>query len=190
MQINDEIRLEASRQEVYAALNDPQILKQAIPGCEEIEQVSETELTATVSLKIGPIKARFKGKVTLSDLNPPESYTITGEGSGGAAGFAKGSAKVSLDDDGGATILRYQVEADIGGKIAQLGGRLIEGTAKKLSADFFESLKEAITGEAPEVPEAPEPEAAAAAEPTGGVSPWVYLAGGAVAAAVLYLVFS
>ncbi len=102
MQISDEIRLEAPRRKVYAALNDLQILKQAIPGCEEIEQVSETELTATVALKIGPIKARFKGKVMLSDLNPPESYTISGEGSGGAAGFAKGSAKVSLVEDGGA----------------------------------------------------------------------------------------
>ncbi len=183
MQFSDEIRLEVPRHEVYAALNDPQILKKAIPGCEEIEQVSETELTATVSLKIGPIKARFKGKVTLSDLNPPESYTISGEGSGGAAGFAKGGAKVFLEEDGGETILRYQVEADVGGKLAQLGGRLIEGTAKKLAGDFFASFKEAISGEAAEEVAVPEPKAAA------GFSPAVLLIGGAVVVVILYFVF-
>lgn len=182
MQISDEIRLEAPRRKVYAALNDPEILKRAIPGCEEIERVSETEMRATVTLKIGPIKARFKGKVMLSDLKPPESYTITGEGTGGVAGFAKGSAKVSLDEDGAATILRYRVEADVGGKLAQLGGRLIEAAARKLAGDFFARFKEAIAEEAP-VPEAK-------AEAAAGLSPVVLLIGGAVVIVVLYFVFA
>ncbi len=182
MQMSDEIRIEAPREQVYAALNDPQILKQSIPGCEEIDQISETELTATVVTKIGPIKAKFKGQVTLSDLNPPESYTISGEGTGGTAGFAKGGAKVSLQADGSATILRYDVEADVGGKLAQLGGRLIEGTAKKLAGDFFNSFSEAVAGPAEEAA----PAAAETAE-SEGVSPWVWIGVGAVALVVLYI---
>ncbi len=146
MQLNDEIRIEAPREQVYAALNDPQILRKSIPGCEEIEQVSETELIATVVTKIGPIKARFKGQVTLSDLNPPNSYTISGQGKGGSAGFAKGGAKIVLEEDGGATVMRYEVQIDVGGKLAQLGGRLIEGTAKKLADEFFTKFNKEITG--------------------------------------------
>ncbi len=140
MKMTDEIRIEASREQVFAALNDPEILRKAIPGCQELDQTSETELTATVQAKVGPVKATFRGAVTLSDINPPESYIISGEGKGGAAGFAKGKAKVSLAEDGAATILSYEVDAEVGGKLAQVGGRLIEGTSKKLAGDFFETF--------------------------------------------------
>lgn len=140
MDMNGSQRIEASRETVYAALNDVEILRQCIPGCESIEKTSENEMTAKVTLKIGPVKASFGGKVTLSDFDPPNGYTISGEGSGGAAGFAKGGAKVSLVADGDATILNYTVDAQIGGKLAQLGGRLIDATAKKLAGDFFEKF--------------------------------------------------
>ena len=142
-------RIEATREIVYAALNDVDILRQCIPGCETVEKTSDTEMTAKVTLKIGPVKASFSGKVTLSDLDPPNGYTITGEGSGGAAGFAKGGAKVSLEADGEATVLHYTVSAQIGGKLAQLGGRLIDATSKKLAGDFFEKFSD-IVGPAPE----------------------------------------
>ena len=137
-------RIEASREVVYAALNDVEVLKQCIPGCETVEKTSDTEMTAKVTLKIGPVKASFTGNVTLSDLDPPNGYTISGEGSGGAAGFAKGGAKVSLEADGEATILTYTVDAQIGGKLAQLGGRLIDATAKKLAGDFFEKFSAVV----------------------------------------------
>lgn len=133
-------RIEASREDVYAALNDIDILRQCIPGCESIEKTSETEMVAKVTLRIGPVKASFAGNVTLSDLDPPNGYTISGEGSGGMAGFAKGGAKVTLDADGDATILNYTVKAEIGGKLAQMGSRLIDSTAKKLAGDFFEKF--------------------------------------------------
>jgi carbon monoxide dehydrogenase subunit G len=152
-------RIEARRAVVWVALNDPEVLRQCIPGCESLEKVSDTEMTAKVTLKIGPVKASFSGKVTLSDIDPPHGYTITGEGSGGAAGFAKGSAKVRLQEDGNATILSYDAKADIGGKLAQLGGRLIEGTAKKLAAEFFEKFSHVVAPAAP-------PVTVAAASPT------------------------
>ncbi len=140
MDMNGTQRIEAPREKVYAALNDVDVLKQSIPGCETIEKLSDTQMQATVTLKVGPVKASFKGLVTLSDLDPPNGYTITGEGSGGPAGFAKGGAKVTLEPDGNATILHYAVKADIGGKLAQLGGRLIDSTSKKLAGDFFEKF--------------------------------------------------
>ena len=140
MDMNGSQRIEASRETVYAALNDVEILRQCIPGCESIDKTSDNEMTAKVTLKIGPVKASFTGKVTLSDFDPPNGYTISGEGSGGAAGFAKGGAKVTLVADGDATILNYDVDAQIGGKLAQLGGRLIDATAKKLAGDFFEKF--------------------------------------------------
>lgn len=137
-------RIEASREKVWAALNDAEILKRSIPGCEKIEKLSDTEMTATVIFKVGPVKVTMNGKVTLSDLDPPNGYTITGEGSGGVAGFAKGGAKVSLAEDSGATNLNYEVKAEIAGKLAQLGSRLIESTAKKLATEFFERFSEAV----------------------------------------------
>ncbi|HMA75340.1 MAG TPA: carbon monoxide dehydrogenase subunit G [Xanthobacteraceae bacterium] len=136
--------IEAPRDVVWAALNDVEVLKQSIPGCQSIEKVSDTEMNAKVTLKVGPVKATFAGKVTLSDLDPPNGYTITGEGSGGAAGFAKGSALVRLVEDAGATNLNYEVKAQIGGKLAQLGSRLIDATSKKLAAEFFEKFSEAV----------------------------------------------
>ena len=145
MDMNGSQRIEASREKVYAALNDTEILRQSVPGCETIEKTSDTDMTAKVTLKIGPVKASFNGKITLSDLDPPNGYTITGEGSGGVAGYAKGGAKVVLEADGPeATILHYTVNAQIGGKLAQLGARLIDSTAKKLAGDFFSKFGKLI----------------------------------------------
>jgi carbon monoxide dehydrogenase subunit G len=148
MDMNGSQRIEAPRDKVYAALNDVDVLRQSIPGCDSIEKLSDTDLNAKVTVRIGPVKASFAGKMTLSDLDPPNGYTITGEGSGGMAGFAKARIKVTLEPDGEATVLNYTVNAEIGGKIAQLGGRLIDGTAKKFAADFFEKFSE-IVGPAP-----------------------------------------
>jgi uncharacterized protein len=152
MDMNGSQRIEASREAVYAGLNDVDILRQCIPGCESIEKTSETEMVAKVTLRIGPVKASFAGNVTLSDLDPPNGYTITGEGSGGMAGFAKGGAKVTLEPDGEATILNYTVTAEIGGKLAQMGSRLIDSTAKKLAGDFFAKFG-AVVGKPPAIEE-------------------------------------
>lgn len=144
MELAGQRRIEAPRDRVWAALNDPQVLKEAIPGCEEVEKVSDTEFTAKVRAKVGPVSAKFAGAVTLSDLNPPESYRISGEGKGGAAGFARGGANVRLEEDGGATVLHYDVDAKVGGKLAQVGSRLIKGTAEKMANDFFARLSNAV----------------------------------------------
>jgi carbon monoxide dehydrogenase subunit G len=145
--IEGEERIAAPLQKVWEALNDPEVLKATIPGCQSLEMTSPTEMAATVVLKIGPIKATFKGEVTLKNLNPPHSYTIQGEGKGGIAGFAKGGADVTLTEDGpDATVLKYAAKADVGGKIAQLGSRLIESTSKKLAGQFFSSFGEKVGG--------------------------------------------
>jgi carbon monoxide dehydrogenase subunit G len=160
MELTGTQRIEAAPEVVYAALNDPEVLRQCIPGCEAIEKSSDTAMKAKVTLKIGPMKVTFNGNVTLSDLDPPNAYTITGEGSGGIAGFAKGSAAVRLEPDSEATLLHYSVKADVGGKIAQLGARLIDGTAKKLTGEFFQKLGTVIAPAAPiiePVPQAEEP---------------------------------
>lgn len=141
-----EERIGASIDRVWEALNDPAVLKVCIPGCESLEKKSDKELAATVALKIGPIKARFNGEVELQNLNPPHSYTIAGEGKGGIAGFAKGGADVTLKEDGpDATILVYVAKADVGGKIAQLGSRLIQSTSKKLAAQFFSEFNKKVS---------------------------------------------
>ena len=145
MELDDEILIPAPRATVYAALNDPEILKAAIPGCEDLTKHSDTELEAKVVLKVGPVKARFSGKVTLDPAGAPAHFSLTGEGQGGVAGFAKGGAQVDLDEVEGGTLLRYTATAQVGGKIAQLGGRLLLGTARKLSAQFFESLSAEVT---------------------------------------------
>ena len=137
MDMKGEYRIPAPRAAVWAALNDVDVLKAAIPGCDSINRLSDTEIEATVTAKIGPVKASFKGLVTLSDIDPPNGYTIRGEGKGGPAGFAKGGAKVRLVDVGSETILSYKVDASVGGKIAQIGARLIDSTAKKLADEFF-----------------------------------------------------
>ena len=145
MDMSGSERIEAPVETVWQALNDPEILRQAIPGCESLEKTSDTAMTAKVVLKIGPIKAKFEGAVELQNLNPPNSYTIAGEGKGGLAGFAKGGADVSLEADGpDATILSYTVKAEVGGKIAQLGSRLIDSTSKKLAGEFFAKFGELV----------------------------------------------
>ncbi|MBO9459166.1 MULTISPECIES: carbon monoxide dehydrogenase subunit G [Stappiaceae] len=145
MQMNDSQRIEAPKHKVWEALNDPEVLKASIPGCEDLIKHSDTELEAKVRLKVGPVKATFGGKVTLNDLDPPNGYTIEGEGSGGVAGFARGAAKVHLEEDGpDATILHYEVDAKVGGKLAQLGARLIDSTAKRLAGEFFTAFGEQV----------------------------------------------
>ena len=144
MEMTGEYRISATRENVWAALNDPDILRLAIPGCQTMEKLGETRFTATVQAKVGPVKAKFKGEVELSELNPPVSYIISGEGKGGAAGFAKGGAKVNLAEDGTATLLRYDVNARVGGKLAQIGQRLIDSAAKKMANDFFKTFSELV----------------------------------------------
>jgi hypothetical protein len=196
MDITGEFRIEAPRERVWRGLNDTEVLKQCIPGCREIERLSETELEATAVLKVGPVKATFKGKVTLSDLDPPNSYRITGEGKGGVAGFARGEALVSLADDGGATLLTYTATATVGGKLAQVGQRLLDATANKMAADFFGRFAEAIDDLGDEDPAddteaaaepdeaAPAPEAAAPGLPT-----WAWVTGVLVVVAGLLAFF-
>ena len=146
MTMSGEVQLAAPREVVWAKLNDPAVLKSCIPGCEELETTEEGGFRATAKIKVGPVSARFKGKVTLSDLDPPNGYKITGEGEGGVAGFAKGGAVVGLTDKDGGTLLTYNVEAQIGGKLAQLGQRLINGSAKKLADEFFSNFAKAVQG--------------------------------------------
>ena len=147
MRLAGEQRVAAPRQKVWEALNDPEILRQSIPGCESLDKKSDTEMAAVVSLKIGPIKAKFNGQVELKNLKPPHSYTIAGEGKGGIAGFAKGGADVILSEDGpDTTLLKYAAKADVGGKIAQLGSRLIQSTSKKLAGEFFSSFNKKVSG--------------------------------------------
>lgn len=141
MELQDEIRILAPRDKVYAALNDPAVLKECIPGCEEIIKKSDTELEAKVTLKVGPVKAKFGGSVTLDTTNAPDGFSLKGEGNGGIAGFAKGGADVVLIEEGNETLLRYEAKADVGGKLAQLGSRLIVSTSQKLAKKFFENFK-------------------------------------------------
>jgi carbon monoxide dehydrogenase subunit G len=148
MQMNDSQRVPASREQVWAALNNPDVLRQCIPGCQSLEMSSPTDMTATVVIKVGPVKATFGGKVTLSDIDPPNGYQISGEGSGGVAGFAKGGAVVRLEQAGEReTVLHYEVNSQIGGKLAQLGARLIDSTAKKLAGEFFTRFSAVVSSE-------------------------------------------
>lgn len=144
MNMTGEYQLPASPETVWQKLNDPETLKASIPGCEQLDKVSDTEFQAMATVKIGPVKAKFKGKVHLSDLNPPNGYKISGEGDGGVAGFAKGGATVALLPKDGGTLLTYTVEAQIGGKLAQLGQRLVNGAAKKVADDFFKNFAAAV----------------------------------------------
>ena len=151
MEMKGEVTLPADRETVWAKLNDPEVLKACIPGCQSLEKTSDTGFAATAKLKVGPVSATFKGRVELSDLDPPNGYTITGEGEGGIAGFAKGGATVRLTDapDETGTVLAYAVQANVGGKIAQLGSRLIDGVAKKTADQFFANFAAAVTGSVP-----------------------------------------
>jgi carbon monoxide dehydrogenase subunit G len=164
MDMRGEYRIPAPRQQVWAALNDPAVLKASLPGCESLERLSDHEFAATVAAKVGPVRAKFNGQVTLSDLNPPESYKITGEGKGGAAGFAKGGADVRLvEETAEITVLSYTARADVGGKLAQLGSRLVDATAKKMADEFFENFRNQLV--------APQPAPEAAVEVAPGAAP-------------------
>ncbi|MBT4905771.1 MAG: carbon monoxide dehydrogenase subunit G [Rhodospirillaceae bacterium] len=198
MEMSGEYKINASREKVWAGLNDPEVLKQSIPGCDEIEQTSDTSFTAKVTAKVGPVKAKFAGAVELTDIDAPNGYRISGEGKGGAAGFAKGGANVKLEEDGDGTLLKYEVDAQVGGKLAQLGARLIDGTAKKMASQFFENFAVVVTGgdtgEAEASAEAAP--AAAASGPAAGqvtamsqVGAGTWISGLVVAAIVLYALF-
>jgi carbon monoxide dehydrogenase subunit G len=149
MDMTGERRIPAPRQTVWEALNNPEVLKASIPGCESLEKLDDDQMKATAAVKVGPISARFSGKVQLSDINAPNSYRISGEGQGGVAGFAKGGANVALTDDGADTLLSYQVNAQVGGKLAQLGGRLIDATAKQMADAFFDRFSKQVQAMAP-----------------------------------------
>ena len=194
MDLTGEYRIPAPREAVWKALNDPEVLKQCIPGCEEIQKLSDTEMTAKVTARVGPVKASFTGKVTLSDLDPPNGYKISGEGTGGVAGFARGGAEVHLtpDESGAGTILTYTATAAVGGKLAQIGSRLIEGTSKQMADQFFGKFAEIVTAAAAPAAAAqaaPVP-APAAAPPAGrGLSPVVWVAGLIAIIIILLLIF-
>ena len=182
MTMTGEVTLPAERPKVWALLNDPEVLKSAIPGCQSLEKTGDNGFAAIVKTKIGPVSATFKGKVELSDIVPLVGYTIKGEGEGGVAGFAKGGAKVTLADAPGGTLLRYDVEANVGGKMAQLGSRLIDGVAKNMADKFFTSFAAlAASGAAPAgeaepavqsiAPAAPALETPAVARPAPSAAP-------------------
>lgn len=147
MDVDGEERIAAPREVVWQALNDPKILKQCIPGCQSLEKTSPTELVTTLRIKIGPVSASFNGEITLSNINAPDSYTISGEGKGGIAGFGKGAAEVVLIEDGAETILRYSAKAQVGGKLAQLGSRLIDSASRKLAQQFFADFNAAVAAD-------------------------------------------
>ena len=198
MEIKGEYKIPASREKVFAALNDPAVLQACIPGCESLEKTSDTEMKAKVRMRIGPVSASFSGKVTLSDIDPPNGYKISGEGQGGAAGFAKGGAAVTLREDAGDTVLNYNVDAQVGGKIAQVGARLIDGTAKKLADEFFGKFATmvggpppaaAVAGTASDAPPAPDTLAPPSPPPAAaqrGHRHWLVIG---IGAAVLILIF-
>ncbi len=168
MDMTGERRIPAPRHIVWDALNNVDVLKASIPGCDALEKTSDTTMTAKAGIKLGPISAKFSGNVTLSDIDAPNSYTISGEGQGGVAGFAKGGAKVALTDDDGGTLLKYEVNAQVGGKIAQLGARLIDATAKQMADQFFTRFSDQVrammpapaedAAPAPETPKPPAPD--------------------------------
>jgi carbon monoxide dehydrogenase subunit G len=198
MEIKGEYKIAAPREKVFAALNDQAVLQACIPGCESLEKTSDTEMKAKVRMRIGPVSASFSGKVTLSDIDPPNGYKISGEGQGGAAGFAKGGAVVTLREDAGETVLNYNVDAQVGGKIAQVGARLIDGTAKKLADEFFGKFATmvggpppaaAVAGTASDAPSAPDtltPPSPPPAAAQRGYRHWVVIG---IGAAVLILIF-
>lgn len=171
MKMNGEFRVPTDRETVWRALNDPEVLKACLPGCQEIERTSETEMSATLAIKVGPVKATFSGGVVFSDLDPPKGYTLTGQGQGGAAGFASGEARVKLVAEGAETVVQYECDARVGGKLAQIGSRLIDSTAKKLAGQFFDSLAEALGGGAEAEAAEPGPERAEPAAPEASAEP-------------------
>jgi hypothetical protein len=193
MDLTGEYKIAAPREAVWKALNDPEILKQSIPGCEEIQKLSDTEMTAKVTARVGPVKASFSGKVTLSDLDPPNGYKISGEGQGGVAGFARGGADVRLkpDETGAGTILTYTANAAVGGKLAQIGSRLIEGAAKQTADQFFSKFAEIVSAAAAPAAAAETAAPVPVAAPTAkrGLSPVVWVGGLIAIIVILLLIF-
>ncbi len=187
MDMAGEYRFPVARERVWEALNDADILKRCIPGCEELVRESDTELHAKVLAKVGPVRAKFDGSVILSDLDPPNGYSLDGEGKGGPAGFAKGGAKVRLAEDGGETVLNYTVHATVGGKLAQIGSRVVDATARKMAGEFFAQFAEQLGGVAVPPPAPAEAEAAAERK---GLPPLVWVGGVIVAVIVLLLLFA
>jgi carbon monoxide dehydrogenase subunit G len=194
MDMTGEFLIPAPRRKVWEALNDPAILQQCIPGCETIERLSDNELQAKVVAKVGPVRAHFGGKVTLSELDPPNGYKISGEGSGGAAGFAKGGATVRLSDEGQGTRLTYTAEAHVGGKLAQIGSRLIDATARKMAEDFFARFSALVGAPAPTAAVEPAAAGEAARPPAAparkGLPAMVWVTGLIVVIAVLLYFFT
>lgn len=193
MQLTEQIRINAPRERVFAALNDVEVLRQAIPGCEAIEALSPTDFKATVSAKVGPLKARFTGAVAITDIVVPESYTLSGEGKGGPAGHARISSRVRLEEDGAATILHYDVKADIGGKLAQLGGALVEKTAQKLAGEFFAKFETLLnadseTAEVTSGQSAAAPAISTTSHSAAGNTSWLWIAAGAASVIVVVLI--
>ena len=194
MEMTGEYKIAAPRSKVWEALNDPETLAKCIPGCQQLNKDSATELSATVKSKLGPVSATFTGKVTISDIDPPNGYRISGEGSGGVAGFAKGGAEVKLADDGDDTVLTYVADAQVGGKLAQIGSRLIDSTAKKMAKEFFGKFAEEVADTAPESSEeddaaattSTEPQTSSTAASAGGISPAIWV-GGLIAVVVVVL---
>jgi carbon monoxide dehydrogenase subunit G len=179
MDMAGERLISAPQNTVWSALNDPEILKACIPGCESLEATSENEMTAVTAIKLGPISAKFSGRVKLSDIDPPNGYTLSGEGKGGPAGFAKGAAKVRLTPQPEGTLLTYTVQAQVGGKIAQLGARLIDATAKSMADQFFTKFVDQVQALVPRNATASVPrEPPAAAKPT--TAPWLLVAAAVV----------
>jgi len=187
MRMTDERRITASREVVWNALNDPEVLRRSIPGCESIEKVDEDALIADVTAKVGPVKAKFKGSVRFKDVDPPNGCRIVGESQGGSAGFANGAATVSLVPDGGDTVIKYDVEATVGGKLAQIGSRLVDSTARKMADDFFAEFSRIVA-----MPPAPglEPAMASPGVAPTGVSPMVWVPTLVVTVAFFALLFS
>ncbi len=180
MEMTGERRIELPQSKVWEALNDPAILKACIPGCDSIEKVSDTEFKVIVTAAVGPVKAKFNGKLLLSDVNPPHSYSLAFEGSGGAAGFGKGGAKVTLSPDGDRTLLAYAAQASVGGKLAQVGSRLIDGVAKKMADDFFTRFDQTV---APSAGEPARSDLTQSEQPA--VSKWLWITIGLIVAAIV-----
>ena len=179
MEMTGEQLIPVAQAEVWRALNDPEVLKACIAGCESIERISDTEYRVAMVAAVGPVKARFNGKLLLSDLNPPNSYSLSFEGSGGAAGFGKGGAQVSLKTEGAGTRLSYTAKASVGGKLAQVGSRLIDGVARKMADDFFTAFNERLAG--------PAAKPAQAAPAKRGIHPAWWVAGALLVALLIYL---
>jgi len=185
MQQSGEYRIGAARDEVWRALNDPAILARCIEGCQSMNRVSESAFEATIKAKVGPVSATFRADLNLTDVDPPNSYTLNASAKGGAAGFGKGVARVKLIDDGGATLLRYEVEGTVGGKLAQVGQRLIDGAARKMADDFFGTFGSVLAPGASAKVEAPETAAAPETESTGRWIIWLIVFGVLALAIVL-----